>query len=264
MKIFSRKKPVWGHLVWILFLSAAWSCGTNEDTFIYDEPLNDSASPDEPDEVTRSCPSGVDFFFTEDSGIVSIEFEDNDFPEGWVLKRDSDDVSGSGYMQWEGNPQMNSPGVGTVVFPLYITRTGTYGFLWRSSFRRGNNGTEHNDSWLRFPDADDYFGQKSGGSRVDPSGSGREPNPNGSSRDGWFKIYRSGNSNAFKWQAATSDNDAHEIFVTFEEEGYYLLEVSARSDYHGIDRLLLFHESLSRNHAIEAADTFSARTVCDN
>lgn len=262
MKIIRLRKPVWGQLVCILLMSTAWSCGTNEETFIYDEPVNDLAAPDESgDGATTSCPSGVDFYFTEDSGIVSIEFENNDFPEGWVLKS----YSGSGYMQWEGSPQMNNPGVGTVVFPIYITRTGTYGFLWRSSFRKGSNGTEHNDSWLRFPDADDYFGQKSGGSsRVYPSGSGREPNPNGSSKDGWFKIYRSGNSNAFKWQAVTSDNDAHEIFVTFDEEGYYLLEVSARSDFHGIERLLLFHESLSRNEAIEAADTFSARSVCNN
>ena len=66
-------------------------------------------------------------------------------------------------------------------------------FLWKSSFRQGDNGTEHNDSWLRFPNASDFFGEKaSNGSIVYPNGSGKEPNPEGSSSDGWFKIYRSG------------------------------------------------------------------------
>ncbi len=127
----------------------------------------------------------------------------------------------------------------------------------------GDNGTEHNDSWLRFPDADDFFGRKNDGSVVYPNGSGKTPNPNGSSSEGWFKIYRSGNNSAFKWQASTSDNDAHDIYLTFSNPGVYLIEVSPRSDFHGIDRLLLFEEGISQNDAIEAADTFSAKSTCD-
>lgn len=209
------------------------------------------------------CPDTIGFIFEESNGLVSIEFENNEFPEGWVLKNDASDTSGEGYMQWEGNSFFNAPGNGMVVFPIRITTTGTYRFIWKSSFRLGTNGTEHNDSWLRFPDAADFFGRKSSGSIVYPQGTGKQPNPNGSSSDGWFKIYRSGNDNAFTWQSSTSDNDGHDIFVTFAEAGVYLLEVSARSNFHGIDRIVMFEESLNPIDAINAADVFSVKTSCD-
>ncbi|MEM8508024.1 MAG: hypothetical protein AAF717_09350 [Bacteroidota bacterium] len=222
-----------------------------------DEDSSDDADP------TNECPAAIGFVFEETGGIISIEFEDNTFPEGWVVKSDGNGTSGTGYMQWEGDPKMNAPGNGTIVFPVRISQPGTYRFIWNSSFRKGDNGTEHNDSWLRFPDADDFFGRKNDGSVVYPNGSGKTPNPNGSSSDNWFKIYRSGNDDTFKWQASTSDHDAHNIYVTFESAGVYRIEISARSDYHGIDRLLLFEENISQNDAIDAADTFSVKTTCD-
>ena len=241
----------------------------NDDTTDPNEEMendedNDSSEEDPSDSnTTNECPGDIGFVFEESNGIVSIEFEDNNFPEGWVLKNDGTGTSGSGYMQWEGDPKMNAPDNGTVVFPVRISQPGTYRFIWNSSFRAGDNGTEHNDSWLRFPDADDFFGRKNDGSVVYPGGSGKTPNPNGSSSDGWFKIYRSGNDNAFKWQASTSDHDAHNIYATFESAGVYRIEVSYRSNFHGIDRLLLFQEDMSQNDAIDAADTFSVKTDCD-
>ncbi|MEX0288575.1 MAG: hypothetical protein AB3N14_05650, partial [Flavobacteriaceae bacterium] len=156
-----------------------------------------------------------------------------------------------------------NPGNGLVTFPIKITNTGTYRFTWRSSFRKGNNGTEHNDTWLRFPDAKDFFGKKANGNKVYPSGTGKSPNPHGASKDGWFKIYRSGNNNDFSWQARTSDNDAHDIYVTFDIPGVYALEVSARSDFHGVDRMLLFKENISQNDALGEADTFSNKKDCN-
>lgn len=225
-----------------------------------DDDTDDTTSGEE---QSNDCPDALGFVFEENDGIVSIEFENNDFLDGWVLKNDASDTSGDGYMQWEGNASLGNPGNGMVVFPIRISTAGTYQFLWHSSYRKGNNGTEHNDSWLRFSDADDFFGRKGNGSIVYPKGSGKEPNPNGSSSDGWFKIYRSGNDNAFKWQASTSDNDAHDVFVTFSSPGVFLLEVSARSDFHAIDRMLLFQEDINKNDAIEAAAVFSQKTTCD-
>ena len=215
------------------------------------------------DNQGSACPNNFGFVFEESGGIISIEFEDNTFPEGWVLRSNASGFSGDGYMQWEGNSSLGNPGNGTVTFPIRITSPGTYRFLWHSSFQQGNNGTEHNDSWLRFPDADDFFGRKGNGSVVYPNGSGKQPNPEGSSSDGWFKIYRSGNDNAFKWQASTSDNDAHDVYVTFSAAGTYLMEVAARSDFHAIDRILLYEENMAQNDAIAAAETFSQRTDCN-
>lgn len=229
--------------------------------------MNDDDNDDDDDtnggDQHTDCPDSIGFVFEESNGIVSIEFENNDFPDGWVLRNNASGISGDGYMQWEGSPSMGTPGNGKVTFPVRITTAGTYRFLWNSSFQLGDDGTEHNDSWLRFPDADDYFGRKSDGSVVYPNDTGKTPNPNGSSSDGWFKIYRSGNDNAFKWQALTSDHDGHDIFVTFSNAGVYLMEISARSDYHAIDRLLLFEENINSNDAIQAAATFSEKTVCN-
>lgn len=225
--------------------------------------MDDSEDDGEPTEQGDECPDSIGFVFEEQNGLISIEFENNDFPEGWILKNDVTDVSGEGYMQWEGNPSMGNPGNGIVTFPVKITNTGTYRFIWKSSYRKGNNGTEHNDSWLRFPDADNFFGMKNDGSVVYPNGSGKEPNPNGASKEGWFKVYRSGNDNEFKWQSKTSDNDAHDIYVSFESPGVYLMEISARSDFHAIDRILIHQEDISLNAAIDQADNFSLKATCD-
>ncbi|WP_350287097.1 hypothetical protein [uncultured Croceitalea sp.] len=263
-------------IVLVLFthLFAFTSCSNENESDMTDEmaqedsdTANEDTTNDENDtdgdgtDQTDDCPDTVGFLFEESNGIVSIEFENNEFPDGWVSKNGNG--SSNGYMQWEGNPSMGNPGNGKVVFPVRITSTGTYRFIWYSSYQKGNNGTEHNDSWLRFPDADDFFGRKNNGDIVYPNGSGQTPNPEGTSKDGWFKIYRSGNDNAFKWQASTSDNDAHNVFATFSNEGVYLIEVSARSDFHAIDRLLLFKEELSQNDAIDMADTFSQKVVCE-
>ncbi len=250
-------------LMFLCFMPLA-SCSTDEtssDPDAQDEP-NDDQDPGDNAQGT-DCPANVGFLFEESEGVVSIEFENNDFPEGWVLRNEISGFSGDGYMVWEGDQSLGNPGSGKVVFPISISSPGTYRFLWKSSFTQGTNGTEHNDSWLRFPDADDFFGKKSDGSLVYPDGSGKEPNPAGASADGWFKIYRSGNDNEFKWQASTSDHDAHDIYATFSNAGVYLIEISGRSSFHGIDRLLLFQEDMGQNDAIDAADTFSTRQNCD-
>ncbi len=236
------------------------SCSSEENTM--EDPLVDNNSEQESN-TGSNCPAAIGFVFEESNGIVSIEFENNEFPQGWVLKNDVSDVSGDGYMQWEGNPSMGDPGNGMVTFPIRISNTGVYRFNWKSSYRKGDNGTEHNDSWLRFPDADDFFGMKNDGSVVYPNGSGKQPNPNGASKDGWFKIYRSGDDNAFKWQARTSDHDAHDIYVSFETAGIYVLEVAARSDFHAIDRILLHRETIAENDAISLAANFSNKESCN-
>ncbi|MDT0622465.1 hypothetical protein [Croceitalea vernalis] len=259
----------------LIFSIAFQSCSIDEETVNQisqensEESSDDSAeevetgSDEESSEDGSNCPENIGFLFEEANGLVSIEFEDNEFPDGWVLKNDVSGVSGTGYMQWEGNPSLGNPGTGMITFPIRISNAGTYRFTWSSSYRKGDNGTEHNDTWLRFPDADDFYGKKNDGSIVYPNDSGKQPNPNGSSKDGWFKIYRSGDNNEFKWQARTSDNDAHDIYITFENEGTYLMEVSARSDFHAIDRILMHKDEISNNDAIEQAENFSAKTVCD-
>ncbi len=97
----------------------------NED----DENSGDTGNEDMDEETdtgnqSNDCPDAIGFVFEEANGIVSIEFEDNSFPERWVLRNEGSDYSGAGYMQWEGNPSMGSPGNAMVTFPIRITNPG--------------------------------------------------------------------------------------------------------------------------------------------
>ena len=198
------------------------------------------------------CSNFSNYVFNEKDNLILVEFEDNEFPAGWEFKTSSS-ASGKGYYVWTSDQSLGNPGNGLVEYKLKITNPGTYRFIWFTAVTTGNNGTEHNDSWLKFPDAEDYFGEKNG-NKIYPKGSGQTPNPNGSSADGWFKIYRGGNDLDFKWQASTSDNDAHNIYVEFKNPGVYTMQVSARSSGHGIDKFLLYQEaSYSQNEAINSS-----------
>ena len=92
---------------------------------------------------------------------------------------------------------------------------------------------------------------------VGPNGSGKTPNPAGSSKDGWFKIYRGGSDLSFKWQSSTSDNDGHDIYVEFDTAGVYTMEISARSSGHAIDQFVLFKAPQTKTDAIASGNTFS-------
>ena len=76
--------------------------------------------------------------------------------------------------------------------------------------------------------------------------------PNGSTADGWLKVYSSG-ATEWKWSTRTSDNDAHDIYIEIDAPGVHTLELSARGDHHLIDRIVLHHESVDDNTATDAA-----------
>lgn len=221
----------------------------------------EGSTTETPSEET-ACMDTSSFVFNEKEGLVLVEFEKAEFTEDWKLKTDGESHSGSGYMVWDGSQSLGNPGNGAATYQLKIENEGTYQFLWHSSVSIGDNGTEHNDTWLRFNDASDFYGQNSqGNSTVYPKDTGKTPNPEGATKDGWFKIYRSGTNLDFKWQAYTYDNNAHDIFVVFDNPGTYLMEISARSSGHGIDKFLLFNSTVNKADAI-ASETFSVIS-CD-
>lgn len=216
-----------------------------------DEPPADTGSTD-----PGSCGPGS-YVFEEQGGVLRAEIEASAFSGDWALSASESNYSGEGYLVWTGPQAMSTPGNGLTRYSLKINTPGTYQFLWRSAVTIGSNGTEHNDSWLRFPDAGEFFAQKDN-SIVYPRGTGKTPNPAGASADGWFKVYRSGSDLGFKWQAWTNDHNGHAIFVTFDQPGTYTMEVSARSSGHAIDQFVLFLEgSVSASEATDPARAFS-------
>ncbi|MFK7811977.1 MAG: hypothetical protein AB8B59_05750 [Maribacter sp.] len=195
------------------------------------------------------CTDISEFVFNEKDGLVNVEFEKSEFSGDWKLKSDGNGFSDQGYMVWQGEQYLSNPGNGAAVFKIKIENVGTYQFLWKSAVKMGSSGSDHNDTWLRFNDASDFYGQRDT-SKVYPKDTGKAPNPEGASKNGWFKIYRSGNDLNFKWQSSTFDNNGHDIFVVFETPGIYTMEVSARSSGHGIDKFVLFNTAFTKAEAI--------------
>ena len=174
--------------------------------------------------------------YQEVDNIVVIEAEDLDTNGQWSVENDASGFSGSGFLEWGRSNHFNDPGNGTISVSIQINDPGKYRFQWRNSIGEGNSTTDENDSWLRFPDADDFYGER-GSSIVYPNGSGKSPNPNGAGSDGWFKVYS--NTINWNWTANTSDRDPHQIYVEFDSPGVYTMEISARSRHHLIDRIVL-------------------------
>lgn len=243
----AQLNPIFFQFLLILFLSITISCSTD--------------TSDEEEAVQKPCSKVSNFIFNEKKGLVTVEFEDAELSEDWKQKSDGNGFSGKGYMVWEGSQHLGTPGNGVAIYKIKIDNPGTYQFLWKSAVKTGNNGTEHNDTWLRFNDASDFYGGK-GTSKVYPRDTGKTPNPEGASKDGWFKIYRSGNDLDFKWQSSTFDNNGHDVFVVFENPGIYTMEVSARSSGHGIDKFVLFSNALTKAEAIDDSNATSEIT-CD-
>lgn len=192
----------------------------------------------------------------EENGMVVVEAESLNIASGWVSKSSVNGYSGSGYIDWQGADSFNVPGKGTISAKIKINTPGTYLFQWRNKVGEGTNTTERNDSWLRFPDADDFFGKR-GSSVVYPKGSGKSPNPKGASSDGWFKVFLGGTTN-WTWASSTSDHDAHKIYVKFDSAGIYTMQISGRSKHHLIDRIVL-----SAN-GVDATSLSIPETLCSN
>ncbi|HKL02673.1 MAG TPA: hypothetical protein VJ911_03320, partial [Cryomorphaceae bacterium] len=210
------------------------------------------------------CPENGSPVFMEDSGLVKVDVASIDASEtDWSLRTDIDDYSGGGFLVWEGENAMGAPGNGRLTFNVHISTPGTYRFLWRSYITIGDNHTEHNDSWLRIPDAAHFYGKKNNGHIVYPKGSNLPPipesseqsntEPNGAGSDGWFKVYMN-TANNWKWQASTSDHDAHNIYAVFTHPGIYTIEISGRSTGHGVDTFVLYNPDVyNQGEATEVA-----------
>lgn len=226
-----------------------------------------------------------DCFQTDQDGIVSFEAEQLPATESWELATTEGGFSGTGYLQWTGDSQNNTPGLGRMAVTLSIATPGLYRLQWRTGVGLGDNGTEHNDTWLRFPDARAYYGRRvrqgeetrryakplcedaAAMSAIESSeGVSDASCPRGSTQDGWLKVYRSGDVREadgalrWTWTASTSDNDAHQVHVRFDDAGEYRMEISARGDFHLLDRVVLHPFDLEDPDA--ALDLNRSTTEC--
>ena len=195
--------------------------------------------------------------YQEDNGLVVIEMENLTYGGNWSEQTAESGYTGSGYL-FNSVDSFNTPGVGTITTEVEITTPGVYRFQWYNNIgiiAATAASTEHNDAWLRFGGADDFYGAKNvdgSGGIVYPKGLGKTPEVEGASADGWLKVYT--NTLDWSWSTKTSDNDAHWVFVEFDNAGTYTMEISSRSDGHLIDRVAL--HLVSQNY--DEAQLFAA------
>jgi hypothetical protein len=193
--------------------------------------------------------------FEEVNGLVVVEIESVSPASGWVKKTNAVGYTGSGYYSWEGGDNFNSPGSGILEYKVKIKTPGTYRFQWYNKVGLGTNSTEHNDSWLKIPDASDFYAKK-GTSIKHPKGVCTSDCPAGAGANGWFKVYLSGTV-SWTWSSMTNDNDPYEIFADFNTAGVYTVQISGRSNYHLIDRFVLYNSS-----AVSPLNLTNAETLC--
>ncbi|MEO1440734.1 MAG: hypothetical protein AAFV33_10025, partial [Chloroflexota bacterium] len=120
--------------------------------------------------------------------------------------------------------------------------------------------SEHNDMWVRFQGASDFYGYRErDNSFVYPKGY-KQPEVEGASKDNWFKIYMS-QGGRWSWQSRTSDNDAHDVYAVYNSPGVYTVQVSGRSTDFAVDRMVMYQES--RYTDDQAENLSRSSTYCD-
>ena len=199
--------------------------------------------------------TGVDF--EEKNGIAILEMESK-LAGSWK-KESIPGASANSALAYRGSDSFGNPNNSIISYSVRINSPGTYRFIWRNKIgiiASTKPSTEHNDSWLKI-NGSDFYGLK-GTHKVYPGGSGKSPVANGTTSDGYFKIYTG--TIDWSWTALTSDNDGHVIYATFNQTGVYSIQVGGRSSGHIIDRMVLYKES--SYSAAQAQNLSNAQTNC--
>ncbi|MFY0599887.1 MAG: hypothetical protein JXR03_09470 [Cyclobacteriaceae bacterium] len=229
-------------LLCFFLASSSISCSENKEEPEPEEKVEEKIEEEEKEEEEEEEEEE-----TFEEVVITVDATSLETLSGdWEKRTTIEGYTGDGYIVWEGPNQFwkgeaNIGAAGRLTYKIDIPKAGTYLFQWRSYIAKvdaENPNTEHNDSWLRIPDADDFYGEKNTGSIVYPKGSGKSPNPAGENGNGFFKVYMN-TSNAWSMISSTSDNNAHQIYATFNEAKEYTVEIAARSDFHAIDMFQL-------------------------
>ena len=178
--------------------------------------------------------------FIEDNSRLIVEME-SIATTGWETNNTV--VSNKNIQYIYGlNEYLSAPGNRKLTYKIKISNPGTYRFVWHSKVGMGTSSTDHNDTWLRIPDASLFFASKNG-LILRPKGVCTSDCPEGAGKDGWFKTYSNGTTN-WTWTTSTNDNNPYPIYAKFDNPGTYTVEISMRSDYQFLDRFVLFNESV--------------------
>ena len=198
--------------------------------------------------------------FEEKNGLLVVEIESVPLKSGWKKETNANGFTGNAYYRWDGGNKLTEPGNGTLEYKIKINTPGIYRFQMHMKVGSGSSNTDSNDSWLKIPDADDFFGEHNNGSIVRPHGVCTDDCPNGQGKEGWFKMYSAGTTD-WTWKTLTSDRSGHKIYADFSKAGVYTVLVSGRSEDHLIDRFIMYNSSKTEN---QATNLNNPETLCES
>ncbi|MFK7987708.1 MAG: hypothetical protein AB8I08_16950 [Sandaracinaceae bacterium] len=232
----------------------------------------DDAGPDD------AGPMPIECDYRTVDGRVVIEAENLPLNEMWEVRSSASGFSGAGYIEWTGSSHNNDPTHGNMAIDVHFDAAGRYRLQAHQRVGMGSNPTEHNDIFVRVADADGFYGRRgdmTDEQRVYPRPQCDDtaftgpilamPNvmevdcPNGTSRDGWFKVYSSGALD-WRWIANTSDNDGHAVIIEVDGPSTVTFEIAARADFSQLDRIVL-HEISQEDSVIRDFDL--PETTCE-
>ncbi len=162
----------------------------------------------------------ADTVFVEQNGRLIVEIESVAAVTDWHETNEFPGFTGSAAYLWTrpGTTGGQRAEPGAITYHFTINTPGNYEFRWRSRIGEGTNGTEANDSWVRFPT----------GSNID----GEHP------LSGWTKGFMN-QINAWSWRTVTVDHVGEVIRQHFTA-GDHTLQIAGRSHGHVLDRFALF------------------------
>jgi len=216
-----------------------------------------------PNTATNPCQANSTTVFEEKDGLIVIESEKLPTAEGWQLESVVTGFTGTSYMQWHGENNFNTTGQGLIAYQIRINTPGTYRIQWHCRINEGNNRTEANDAWLRLANATDFYAipKNANSPKYYPHGSGKSPNPGGSGKDGWFKVYTTIVGD-WTWRTFTNDDVNCNIFADFAAAGDYTVEISGRSKGFAIDRIVFYKDDTVQENTATDATTTTSNVVC--
>ena len=170
--------------------------------------------------VLTSVVASAEPRFVENHGLLLINVESVPPTGSWSEETSIGGFTGSSYYIWRGDNFFNpaDAGMGTIRYQFRINTPGNYQMRWRSRIGQGNLGSEHNDTWIRFPTGSNIGGEHG--------------------LNGWTKVYM-GHLNQWHWDSLTVDFVGNPIRQFFSA-GDHFFEISGRSTAHAIDRFSLF------------------------
>ncbi|MBK1876439.1 thrombospondin type 3 repeat-containing protein [Pelagicoccus mobilis] len=202
----------------VLLLSLGFGAASPLNASVFSD-LDEGFNPEEAD------------VFLENDGVVVMEVESMSHdPEHWDLETSIDGYSGSGYLVGK-TDTFKKGGLGKLRYPFKVETSGVYQLNWKVRITTGDHRGEHNDAFARILDSEENLLDTVNHENE------RDADPN------WYKVFM---NRLGQWSYDSKNLDGVGVALAWDLEAgkTYYFEISVRSAGAGLDRIVLWNQSL--------------------